>query len=278
MKDVKDTKRPVTLMLLGSGLRFPAFIGALTAIEEKGIKVERVVGASAGAIIGSLYAAGWSPIEMKKTIMGVDTTVFRDFSLRGLIAGKGLYEGRAAEDYIDRLLEGRRFSDQFRFPPFVVATDIRNSAPFVFSRAKFPDLKVSRAVRFSIGIPLVFSYMHFNHSGKMHTFVDGNLLSGSIAEMFPGSRLLILKVVSNRTLQHASERFSFVSYMKKLVLLMMNAVERERVVGKNWQETILISCGDIHTTKFALSAEDKQFLIDQGYNQVRRYLDYKWEA
>ena len=66
--------------------------------------------------------------------------------------------------------------------------------------------------------------------------------------------------------------------MKNLVLLMMNAVERERVVGKNWQETILISCGDIHTAKFALRAEDKQFLMDQGYDQVRRYLDYKWEV
>jgi len=87
-----------------------------------------------------------------------------------------------------------------------------------------------------------------------------------------------LKVVSNRTLQHASERFSFASYIKKLVLLMMNAVERERIVGKNWQETILISCGDIHMTKFSLSADEKQYLIDQGYTQVRRYLDYKWEA
>lgn len=265
-------------MLLGSGLRFPAFIGALSAIEEKGIEIERVVGASAGSIIGSLYAAGWSPAQMRRAVMDLDTTVFRDFSLKGLLAGKGLYEGRAVEEYVDGLLEGRRFSDGFRMPPFVVATDIRNNIPFVFSKTNFPDMRVSQAIRYSIGIPLVFSYKNFSHSGKVHTFVDGNLLSGMIAEMFHGNRLLILKVVSNRTMQRNQEQFGIVVYLKKLVLLMMNAIEKERVVGRNWQETILISCGDIHTTKFNLSRHDKTYLLEQGYGQVRKYLEYKWEC
>lgn len=267
---------PVTLMLLGSGFRFPAFIGALSAIEEKGIKIGRVVGASAGSIIGSLYASGRTPAEMRRIIMDLDTTVFRDFSIRSVIAGKGMYEGRAAEDYIDMLLEGRKFSDDFRFSPYVVATDIKHSIPFVFSRSNFPEMKVSRAIRFSIGIPLVFSYKHFSAGGMNRVFVDGNLLSSTISDMFTGSDLLILKVVSQRTQPTDAARFGLASYLKKLVLIMMNAVEKERVIGKNWQDTIIISCGDIHPAKFAITQGEKKYLIEQGYTQVKQYIEYKW--
>lgn len=264
-------------MLLGSGLRFPAFIGALNAIEEKGIRIGRVVGASAGSIIGSLYSSGMQPGEMKKIILDLDTSVFKDFSLKSMLSGKGIYEGKAAEDYIDKLLGGKTFSDNFRYPPYIVATDIKNNMPFVFSRSTVPGLKVSRAIRFSIGIPLVFSYKHFQHEGRNHVFVDGNLLGGSIAEMFTDSDMLILKAVSSRTNQGAGdERFSFGSYLKRLIHIMMNAVERERIIGKSWQDTILISCGDIAPTKFTVTVEEKRFLIEQGYTQVKKYLEYKW--
>lgn len=266
---------PVTLMLLGSGLRFPAFIGALSAIEEKGINIGRIVGASAGSIIGSLYASGKEPIEMRKVVMELDTTMFRDFGLVSLFSGKGLYKGAAAEEFIDDLLDGRSFKEFYK-PTYVVATDIKSNTPFVFSRLNFPDMKVSRAIRYSIGIPLVFSYRRLEHDGRERVLVDGNLLSGSVADMFNDSRMLILKVVSGRTHVDPAASFGLASYVKRLVQIMMSAVERERIAGKFWQDTIIIPCGDIPPTKFAISADEKRFLIDQGYNEARRYLEYKW--
>ena len=269
---------PITLMLLGSGVRFPAFIGALTAIEEKRLKVVRIIGASAGSIVGCLYAAGKSPIAMRRLALEIDPTLFKDFSFSSLLRGKGLYEGKALERYIDGLLGGRRFCDDFSISPFVIATDILNNTPFVFSRSNCPDMKVSTAIRFSSGIPFVFSYKQFKHEGKSHVFVDGNLMPGVVENMFAEEgRLLILRVISTRTLAQAtSETFTLKRYIKGLLLIMLHAVEKERVKGKRWQDTILISCGDIPPTKFTISADEKRYLIEQGYLQTKEYLEYKW--
>ena len=48
------------LVLSGGGARGIAHIGVLKALEENDIKITHVAGTSAGAIVGSLFAAGHS--------------------------------------------------------------------------------------------------------------------------------------------------------------------------------------------------------------------------
>jgi predicted acylesterase/phospholipase RssA len=42
---------PITLMLVGGGIRFPAFIGVLQAIEELQLNVTKVIASSTAAIV-----------------------------------------------------------------------------------------------------------------------------------------------------------------------------------------------------------------------------------
>lgn len=55
----------IGLVLSGGGATGLAHIGVLKALEEKGIPIDYITGTSAGALIGSLYAAGYSPEEME---------------------------------------------------------------------------------------------------------------------------------------------------------------------------------------------------------------------
>lgn len=277
--NTQDNSKPVTLMLLGSGVRFTAYIGGLLAIEEKGLKIGKIIGASAGSIVGSLYALGRSPLEMKKIAMDVDLSLFRDRSMLSLIRGKGLYKGEYVRRWMDKMLEGRTFGDDFRLPLFVVATDIQNNTPFIFSRYTTPDVKVSEAVRFSIGIPWVFEYKHFTHNNRQHTFVDGNMLVKRVEDMFAkDGRPLILRSFSKENPVEKDQPLTLRRYFWKTFRMMMSAFDNERVSAEKWSNTILISCGNIHMTNFNLSAYEKQFLFEQGYEQVRRYLEYKWKV
>lgn len=52
------------LVLSGGGARGAAHIGVLQALNENGIFPSHVSGASAGALIGALYCAGFSPLEL----------------------------------------------------------------------------------------------------------------------------------------------------------------------------------------------------------------------
>jgi NTE family protein len=55
----------VALVLSGGGSKGAAHIGVLKALEEQHIRVDYIVGTSIGAIVGSLYASGYSPQEIE---------------------------------------------------------------------------------------------------------------------------------------------------------------------------------------------------------------------
>ncbi|MCL2132459.1 MAG: patatin-like phospholipase family protein, partial [Lentimicrobiaceae bacterium] len=52
------------IVLSGGGALGFAHIGALMALEEAGIEIDVVSGASMGSIVGAMYAYGYSPQEM----------------------------------------------------------------------------------------------------------------------------------------------------------------------------------------------------------------------
>jgi NTE family protein len=270
---------PVTLLLLGGGIRFPALVGALRAVEKKGIKVGKIVGSSAGSIVGALYAAGMTPDDMSRELMELDTGRFRDVSWKSILFSKGLCAGDALERWLDERLDGRSLSGDFRFPIQIVATDILNYRPVIFSAASHPELKVATAARFSNGVPFVFAARPYRHNGKEHVFVDGSLMAGSVEESYgrTSERLLILKVVSKRSLKHKIEGDLTISrYFREMLNFSLHAMEKEFIRGGRWKDTILLYCSEIAPARFSLTRDEKTFLLEQGYEQTMKFLEYKW--
>lgn len=58
----------VGLVLSGGGAKGIAHIGVIQALEENNIPIDCVTGTSMGAIVGGLYAAGYSPAEMMQLL------------------------------------------------------------------------------------------------------------------------------------------------------------------------------------------------------------------
>ena len=73
---VKHLPYNIGLALSGGGAKGFAHLGALQALDEKGIKPDIIAGTSAGAVVGAFYAAGLKPKEILKLFLGHD---FRDF-------------------------------------------------------------------------------------------------------------------------------------------------------------------------------------------------------
>ncbi len=59
----------IGLVLSGGGATGFAHIGVLRALEENNIPIDYITGSSSGALIGSLYAVGYSPIEIEKYVL-----------------------------------------------------------------------------------------------------------------------------------------------------------------------------------------------------------------
>ncbi len=59
----------IGLVLSGGGAAGIAHIGVLKALEERGIPIDYITGTSAGALVGSLYACGYSPEEIEQYVL-----------------------------------------------------------------------------------------------------------------------------------------------------------------------------------------------------------------
>lgn len=159
------TARPVKLGLaLGGGAaRGFAHIGVIKVLEAQGINPDIIVGTSAGAVVGALYAAGNSGFELQKLAHKLDESKLADWSLpdRGVLKGEGL------QKFVNDAVAQRPI-ESLKKPFAVVATDLTSGRGILFRTGN-----TGMAVRASATVPGIFRPVSING----HDYVDGGLSS-----------------------------------------------------------------------------------------------------
>lgn len=154
--------KPRVALVLGSGAaRGFAHIGVIKVLEANGIVPDLIVGTSAGAVVGALYASGINGFELQRIALELDETTFSDWT----IAGRGLIKGEALANYVNAQLRNKTIEKLAR-PLAIVATDLHSGEPIVFQLGD-----TGTAVRASSAVPGVFSPVRIN--GR--DYVDGGL-------------------------------------------------------------------------------------------------------
>ena len=87
----------IGITLSGGGARGMAHIGVLQALEENDLAPEVICGTSAGAIIGVLYASGFTPLEIKS--FAEQSNIYKVFRL--VLPRRGL----SNQDYVYKQLQ-----------------------------------------------------------------------------------------------------------------------------------------------------------------------------
>lgn len=271
---------PITLMLVGGGIRFPAFIGALQAIEELKLNITKVIASSSAAIVAGMYLCGSSPEAMQEKALSLDTRQFKDISFRSMLTGYGLCAGQRLEEWIDSQLDSAKFSKKMKMSLEIVATDMMRYRPVIFSAERFPDMKISTAAAASSFVPGVFGYKKLTYYGKKYALIDGSLMTGVVeGRLDRNQKVLVIKMMSKRTLKRGENRpLSLSRYFHEMLTFSMHAQEKEFLKGGKWKDTIIIYCSEISPSKFFLPVTERQFLYEQGYEQTKKYLEYKWKV
>ena len=87
----------VGLVLSGGGAKGLAHVGALKVLEQAGVRIDYIGGTSMGAIVGALYASGYSAAALDSLFMATDfTTLIQDVLPR---SAKTFYEKEDSERY-----------------------------------------------------------------------------------------------------------------------------------------------------------------------------------
>lgn len=185
-------ERPVVgLVLSGGGARGASHIGVLKILEKLHIPVDIITGTSMGAIIGGLYAYGYSPEEMEKFLAEVDwDEVFIDKPQRSqlnyrrkqddsnfliklesgfkngkLVMPTGLVQGQKLNLLLKSLtLSAPEHFDSLPIRFRAVAADIETGEAVVMDQGG-----LATAMRASLSIPGIFSPVEW----KGRLLVDG---------------------------------------------------------------------------------------------------------
>lgn len=194
---VKDDPK-VGLVLSGGGAKGLAHIGVLKKIEEAGTRIDYIGGTSMGAIIGGLYAAGYSANQLDSIFKAVDfdrliqddiprsaktfyekneteryavTLPFEGFHIR---LPSGISKGQNVYNLFSKLTNHISDVDDFsKLPiPFLcVATNIENGNAIVLERGYLP-----RAISASGALPSLFSPVYID---------DMLLVDGGVVNNYP---------------------------------------------------------------------------------------------
>jgi NTE family protein len=192
-----QTKPRVAVVLSGGSALGLAHVGVLKVIEQAGIPIDMIVGTSMGAIVGGLYAVGYTPEQLDAIVKKLDWAnalseqksslgdhynlekrqrfpFWVGFDRGGIALGAGLLEGQNVLALFTELtlhdLSVRDF-DTLPVPYRAVATDIMTGEKIVISRGSIAD-----AMRASMSLPGIF---------RPYALDGRRLVDGGIADNMP---------------------------------------------------------------------------------------------
>jgi len=146
----------IGLALGGGGAKGAATIGVLKVIERTGIKVDYIAGTSIGAIIGGLYAVGYSTKEMENIFLSQEW--------------QDILEGHRVDAKLKSLFDNRGVSEfgETQIPFRCVAAEENSFKEVVLSSGS-----IVKAIRASMSIPEIYEPVKWGNK----YLVDGGVIN-----------------------------------------------------------------------------------------------------
>lgn len=185
-------EQPFTLALSAGFFGFFSHTGLLAALESRGLRPGRVIGVSAGALAGGLWASGLPAAQIGDELSGLRRGDFWD---PGLPIG-GLLRGRKFSAKLQRVLapSGVANIEQCATPFAAVVHDVVARRPVAMTSGS-----LDAAIRASCAVPLMFQPLR--HQGRV--LVDGGVSdrNGETAMTGDEGRVLLHSLPSRRRLR-----------------------------------------------------------------------------
>jgi len=289
----------------GGGIKAIGFAGALKAAAEAGYtEWHRVAGTSAGAITAMALAVGYDAYGVKEQLDAFDFAKIADYGgafgvgrIENLIVRDALTHGKVLTRFIEQLLRAApRPATKFgeldgRLQ--VIGSDLAHVRMVVFPEdvALYVDgdgepldpdeFSIAEAVRISAGFPYFFPPLKLRDkvTDKEGVLVDGGVVSAYPVFLFDspkpkhptwGFRLFSGFAPERPTYKQIGGLAWPLNMVEAILDTSMNAFDKLEMQAFG-NRTIAIPTGDVSTLDFALSAEQKQFLYDSGYQAAKSF-------
>lgn len=284
----QEAQPKVGLVLSGGAARGLAHIGVLKALEEQGVRIDAIAGTSMGAVIGGLYASGYSIAELEEVALTMDWRQVlsddpprtdvpfrrkqddRDFLIKQRLSFRddgslglplGVIQGQNLALLLERLLvrsSDIRDFDRLPIPFRAVATDIANDQKVVFRRGHLPQV-----IRASMSIPAVFAPVELD--GRL--LVDGGMVDNipvDVAREMGVDRVIVVDI--GTPLKPRKELLTVVDVLNQSITMMTRRNSEEQLATLRDSDVLVQpDMARFAVTDFGRGEE----MIEAGYQAAR---------
>jgi NTE family protein len=322
VKDIEIAKHEYDydyIVLSGGGIKGISYCGAMKFLEEMGIlhddngkcKIKGYAGTSAGAIIATLLAVGYTSEELLTVLKNLNIEKLFDDKIGymrdsiNFIIDWGIAPGDYLMQIMGELIEHKTGDKDYTLAQLyedkgvelvLVGADMnyRRSRYFSWNAKEDIDRNISlrKGVRISMSFPILFEPVQ--HGGSY--CVDGGVLDNFPLHVFDGEypgdikarlnvipvnpRVLGLNIMAVDELesyaivekQNISSTFGF---MTALISTLFTDNERRNMTPSYWLRTINIVTPSYGITKFSLTCDEKEDLINRGYKHAKEFFTNK---
>jgi NTE family protein len=177
-----SSDKPLSLVLGAGGVRGFAHVGVLEALAERGFRISEIVGTSAGAIIGSFYAAvGLSLDDLRR--LGLNMTSRHLLAWAWLrrapqsVRQRFLHRAGIIPEYIQLLSEASGRTLHHGVERLGVVCYDLNRREEIFFHYPDSDFPLEDAARGSAAIPGFFPSRRCEIAGRVLRLVDGGVVN-----------------------------------------------------------------------------------------------------
>lgn len=250
------SKFKIGLALSGGGAKGFAHIGVLKALEEQNIKIDYITGTSMGAVIASLYSAGYTPQQIENILVEINWNGYISGELDNkkvplekklnshkyaasvrydkefnLSLPKGFGSTEMIYLRLKKLLanvEDINDFDKLPIPLRIIATDLNSGKAVALSKG---DL--ARAITASVAIPTILDPVEIDGNLYVDGLITRNLPVEDVINM--GADIVIASDVGNEVKDNKD--YNILSVMNQLVTIQSaSSTQHQREMA-----TILIS-------------------------------------
>jgi NTE family protein len=248
---------PYGIVLSGGGALGFAHIGVLMALEEAGVEVSVVSGASFGSIIGAMYAYGYSPQEMIRIIekeqLYKSTKIFNLHPFNRT----GLSNHKKVKQILDNVLPVDSFDSLKRFFALSMTNFIELETEYACSGDRLKE-----KIMASVSIPSVFEPVVIDSI----VYIDGGVMNNIPIEPIKGKckKIIMIDVTAVSNQAETSGKIKIGYRAGKAMMKQMNA---ERIA----QADYYIGLEKLEQYNLFDFNQYKE-IIQIGYDGMKQYL------
>ena len=244
----------IGLALSGGGVRGVAHAGVLKALEENRIKIDIIGGTSAGSMVSSLYAMGYTPDEILECFKHNYNKIIGKSRFSIINGVKNLLDKKSGlKNTVIKQQENEK-NDNNIISRNMFNNEKISSVNFDATNKYITDISIGKAIRASSSFPAVFNLCTIGS----HAFMDGGALNNvpAIEVRNQGADKVIAVKFDEDKIEHNS---NVIDIVMRTIDIMGNKIIEKELESSDYVLTV-------HTDKIGLlEVEKMQQCFNCGY-------------